>query len=260
MGNSMFFEYDFNKPGFTTIVTPKNSTLKFINSGTLNLNNERFEIQTDNEEMGIFCIGGEASCEINRVCKMINKYDGLFIPPYNQVEIQTKEEVKMVWFSVPSNIISKPEIIYFAHVSKDPDTHFVSGSKETSSRRDVYQIISKKIRAARLLAGITIGDNGNWTSWPPHEHGAQREELYIFFDMPYPQFGIQMVYSGDITSPEICKVVKEGSAVAVPSGFHPNVAGPGSKLSYIFIMASLEEGRFREFSNVCFDKRFVEED
>jgi len=258
MNNDTFFSYDFDKPGFTTIVDPENSTLKFINSGTLNLKNQSFEIRTGKEEMGIFCIDGEASCEIDRVCKMISKYDGIFVPPDSRVVVHTAGGVKTVWFSVPSHIRSTPEILYFGHISENPDTHLVSGSKETSSRRDVYQIISKKTRASRLLAGITIGDSGNWTSFPPHEHGAEREELYIFFDMPYPQFGIQMVYSEDITSPETCKVVKQGSAVAVPSGYHPNVAGPGSKLSYIFIMASLEEGKYREFSNVNFDKRFVE--
>lgn len=77
-------------------------------------------------------------------------------------------------------------------------------------------------------------------------------EKNIFFDMPYPKFGIQMVYSEDITNPEVCKIVRNGSAVAVLDEFHSNVAGPDTRLSYIFIMASLKENEGRNFSKVKF--------
>ena len=257
MEKNIFFEYEFERTGFNTIVNPENSPLKYISSGTLTLINDSNVISTKQEEMGLFCIKGNATVETETECKAITKYDGLFMSPNSRVKVTANNEVQLVWFSTPSNMVSTPQILYFDDIKKDQDTYMIAGEKENSTKREVHQIISKKVNASRLLAGITIGDNGSWTSWPPHEHGDEREELYIFFDMPYPQFGIQMVYSKDITNPEVCKIVRNGSAVAVPDGFHPNVAGPDTRLSYIFIMASLKENEGRNFSKVNFDDRFM---
>ena len=66
---------------------------------------------------------------------------------------------------------------------------------------------------------------------------------------------MQFIYKNEIDRPEIVEIVREGTAIAVPEGFHPNVAGPDSRLCYIFVMASLEEGKGREFTRVHFDEK-----
>ena len=43
--------------------------------------------------------------------------------------------------------------------------------------------ITDKFDASRLLVGIGQGSPGGWTVWPPHEHGDEKEELYVYFDM-----------------------------------------------------------------------------
>jgi 5-deoxy-D-glucuronate isomerase len=78
--------------------------------------------------------------------------------------------------------------------------------------------------AGRLIAGFTVSEPGNWTSWPPHEHTAMLEEMYVFFDMPEPSFGIQMVYN-DTLYPELVTAVRDGDAVLMPSGFSAGGSG-----------------------------------
>ena len=41
---------------------------------------------------------------------------------------------------------------------------------------------------------------------------ALLEEMYVYFDMPDPAYGIQLVYS-DTQNPEVVTVVRDGDAV-----------------------------------------------
>jgi len=54
------------------------------------------------------------------------------------------------------------------------------------------------------------------------------EEMYVYFDMPEPGYGIQLVYN-DTQYPELVTVVRDGDAVLMPSGYHPNVSVPGHR-------------------------------
>jgi hypothetical protein len=53
----------------------------------------------------------------------------------------------------------------------------------------------------------------------------------VFVDMPQPSFGLQLVYTDEITAAEV-EVVRDGDAVLLPEGYHPNVAIPGSTLNF----------------------------
>jgi 5-deoxy-glucuronate isomerase len=97
-----------------------------------------------------------------------------------------------------------------------------------------------------LLLGFTISDPGNWTSWPPHEHAEMLEEMYVYFDMPRPAYGIQLVYN-DLEHPELVTVVREGDAVLMPGGYHPNVSVPGHRIAYLWGMAAHREKEDRQF-------------
>jgi 5-deoxy-D-glucuronate isomerase len=83
-------------------------------------------------------------------------------------------------------------------VQKDSTLKFTTG--RPGSVRQVSICLGKNIEAGRLLLGFTISDPGNWTSWPPHEHAEMLEEMYVYFDMPRPAYGIQLVYN-DTESP-----------------------------------------------------------
>src|ERR1051325_9076862 len=81
------------------------------------------------------------------------------------------------------------------------------------------------------MPGFTVFEAGNWTRRPPHERAAMLEEMYVYFDMPAPAYGIQLAYN-DAESPELVAVVRDGDAVLMRSGSHPNVAVPGHRICF----------------------------
>ena len=107
----------------------------------------------------------------------------------------------------------------------------------------------KNVEAGRLMAGVTFSSDGNWTSFPPHEHQNLLEEAYLYIDMPAPQWGIQMVYT-NLHEPELVQVVREGDVVLMPQGYHPNVAAPGGQINFLWMMAANREGEDRQFGVV----------
>jgi 5-deoxy-glucuronate isomerase len=67
--------------------------------------------------------------------------------------------------------------------------------------------------------------------------------------MPAPAFGIQLVYT-EPERPELVHVVREGDAVVMPRGYHPNVAAPGHGINFVWLMAAHREVEDRRFGVV----------
>ena len=103
---------------------------------------------------------------------------------------------------------------------------------------------------------ITFSEPGNWTSWPPHEHGTMLEEAYLYIDMPAPAFGVQFVYN-DRNDPEVAAFVREGDCVIMPQGYHPNVAAPGGRIGFLWFMAAHREREDRQFGVVNVQPEFA---
>jgi 5-deoxy-glucuronate isomerase len=122
-------------------------------------------------------------------------------------------------------------------------------------QRHLNVVIGKNVEAGRLLLGFTISDPGNWTSWPPHEHAEMLEEMYVYFDMPAPAYGIQLVYN-NTEYPELVTVVRDGDAVLMPSGYHPNVSVPGHRIAFMWAMAAHREQEYRQFGVVNVQPEF----
>ena len=105
------------------------------------------------------------------------------------------------------------------------------------------------------MAGVTFSEQGNWTSWPPHEHAAMLEEAYLYIDMPAPAFGIQLVYTNP-REPELATIVREGDVVMMPQGYHPNVAAPGGAINFLWMMAAVREDDDRQYGVVNVQPEF----
>ena len=82
------------------------------------------------------------------------------------------------------------------------------------------------------------------------------EEIYVFFDMPQQAFGLQLIYDDDVTSAHV-EVVRDGDAVLLPGGYHPNVAIPGASLNFVWIMAAHREVIDRQWGVVRSDARYA---
>jgi 5-deoxy-glucuronate isomerase len=75
------------------------------------------------------------------------------------------------------------------------------------------------------------------------------EEMYVYINMPAPGYGLQLVYN-NMDYPEMVVPVREGDAVLMPSGYHPNVAVPGHPISFLWAMAAHREKEDRQFGVV----------
>jgi 5-deoxy-glucuronate isomerase len=142
----------------------------------------------------------------------------------------------------------------FEAVQRDPGLHFRAGGP--GAGRDLNILIGKNTQTGKILAGVTFSDPGNWTSWPPHEHAAMLEEAYLFIDMPAPGFAVQLVYTNP-HEPELVTIVHEGDVVIMPQGYHPNVAAPGTRTGFLWMMAANREGVDRQFGVVNVQPEFA---
>jgi len=101
--------------------------------------------------------------------------------------------------------------------------------------------------ADRLIACEVLTPAGNWSSYPPHKHDAQRpgesvlEEAYYFevADGPAgPGLAYQRVYGSPERPVDLLAEVRTGDIVTIPHGWHgPSMAVPGYDLYYLNVMA-----------------------
>jgi 5-deoxy-glucuronate isomerase len=67
------------------------------------------------------------------------------------------------------------------------------------------------------------------------------EEIYVFVDIPEHSFGLQLVYTDEVTAAEVA-VVRDGDTILLPEGYHPNVAIPGAVLNFVWINGRSSRG------------------
>jgi len=236
-------------------ISPDNSTMKHLAYGRIILTPaETFvKFHTGERETGLICLSGNAEISVDRETISIGKCDSLYIPRDCSVQVSSNSTVDIAEFSADVSKKYPLQLVRYADLTKDPGLKFDTGGP--ASTRHLNMLLAKNIEAGRLIAGLTHSDAGNWTSWPPHEHAKILEELYVYVDMPHPAFGIQMVYN-DAEYPELVTVVREGDAVLMPSGYHPNVSIPGHRIGFLWAMAAHREGVDRQFGVVNVQAEF----
>jgi 5-deoxy-glucuronate isomerase len=230
-------------------VTPANSATRHLSYGRIRLDAEVPEVSFDAgaEEVGLVCLQGAAAITVDGQEFTVGRYDAMYIPRDARVTVRTSSAVDLAEFRAPVEHRYPLRHVPYAEVTADPGLHFKTGGPASS--RTLNMLIAKNVEAGRLMAGVTWSEPGNWTSWPPHEHADLAEEMYVYYDMPPEAFGIQLVYT-DKLEPERIEMVRDGDAVIMPEGFHPNVAIPGHPISFLWIMAADREREDRKFGVV----------
>jgi len=231
-------------------VTPANSTNKQLSYGRIILNGTTSAVsfENGNQETGFLVLSGEAVVSTAGQDISLGQYDAIYIPRGSQIAVKTGSKVDIAEFSAPVEGVYPLQVVRYAEICQDPGLKFDAGVG-TGAARHLHMMLAKNVQAGRIVFGFTYSDPGNWTSWPPHEHTALLEEMYVYFDMPAPAFGLQLVYN-DTQYPELIVTVREGDAVLMPSGFHPNVSIPGHKICFIWAMAAHREVEDRLFGVV----------
>jgi len=230
-------------------VSPGNSTMKHLSYGRIILNSSTPSVSfsSGNRETALICLSGRATVKTGGSETKLAQYDAIYIPRDSAIDVSTDSKVDIAEFSSDVEKKYPLQIVRYAEISKDPGMKFSAGGPASS--RKLNMVIAKNVEAGRLVAGFTHSDPGNWTSWPPHEHEKMLEELYVYFDMPAPAYGIQLVYK-DTEYPELVTVVRDGDAVLMPGGYHPNVSVPGHPIAFLWAMAAHREVEDRQFGVV----------
>lgn len=245
----LIFSGTASKMGRYVSVTPKNSALEHLCYGRIRLNPEepRAAFETSGRETALLCMKGNCTVSVNGERHELDTYDAIYIPRGKSVEVTTTVELDLVEVAAEVSGDYPLQIVRYSDVKQDPALKFTAGGASTT--RDLNIIIGKNVQAGRIVCGFTRSAPGNWTSWPPHEHTKLLEEMYVYFDMPAPGFGIQLVYTKP-EQPEFVNIVRDGDAVLMPAGYHPNVAAPGHSINFIWMMAAHRETEDRLFGVV----------
>jgi 5-deoxy-glucuronate isomerase len=203
--------------------------------------------ETSYRETGLICLNGAAHIKTGNASFSLDRYDAIYIPRDSNVTVSTDGGCDLAEVGAPVEKRYPVQFVSFREVRKDPALHFIAGKPPVE--RDLNILLGKNVEAGRIMAGVTFSSDGNWTSFPPHEHQDMLEEAYLYIDMPAPQWGIQMVYT-NLNEPELLEIVREGDVVLMPQGYHPNVAAPGGSINFLWMMAANREGVDRQFGVV----------
>ena len=245
----MVFRKTNAHPGRSVSVTPANSTNRHLSYARILLGPSvpSISFETDDRETGLICLSGEAVVTLSGQSFRLGQFDALYVPRNSVVDLRSSSAVDLAEFSAPVGSSFTPQFIPYTSVRADSSLSFKTGTP--GQQRQVNILIGKNVQAGRLLLGFTLSDPCNWTSWPPHEHGVMLEEMYVYFNMPRPSFGIQLVYT-DTDYPELVTVVRDGDAVLMPAGYHPNVSVPNHRIGFLWAMAAHRENEDRQFGVV----------
>lgn len=244
-----FVKATHKQKGRTNSVSPGATASRNLFYGRIIIESGDAPIAFENgtHETGLVCLNGSGRVTTGGQTFVMSRYDALYVPRDSNITVESDGNFDLAEFSSPVEKRYPLQFVAFSDIRQDSALHFVAGKPPTE--RDLNILIGKNVEAGRIMAGVTFSSDGNWTSFPPHEHQNMLEEAYLYIDMPSPQWGIQMVYT-NLDEPELVQVVHEGDVVLMPQGYHPNVAAPGGSINFLWMMAANREGDDRQFGVV----------
>lgn len=225
--------------GFHNVITPENSDCKEVQIFRLNLNkDEKYILESRELELNGVVINGDIKIDDYKDIKnKLSKYDSFYIPGNEKMEIHSQENSILYIAGAKCDGIGESFIRKFDKNLPIGNIHQIHGTG--TGQREVMFSLAPQDKASRLITGLTWGGTGSWTSWPPHQHEKDLEEVYCYFDMEKPGFGFHISYleDGRIEDGEI-HTVNSGVMVQAPRGYHPTVASPGTQNIYFWVLAS----------------------
>ncbi len=232
-----------NAQGYHMVVSPENSDLRTTWGFRLNLEvGSEYQLTDENLELNGAVISGQASIYFAGEKYTLSPRDSFYFPAKAMVTIVAESNLIIFLGGAPCE--GKGVFFVRKYDLSIPlgNIHQIHG--KLPYRREVFMTISQEDKGSRLICGVTEGEPGQWTSWPPHQHSKDLEEIYCYFDIPKPQFALHLSsrVPGEI---EEVYPVSTGDFVIVPEGYHPTVGIPGVKSCYFWIMSAFNENSRR---------------
>lgn len=244
--------------GRKTFVDGSNTGLEFLRYTRIVMDGGDMKVPTGGDEVGFVCLNGSGSIQVDGQGYSLGKYDSLYVPRDRECTITASGPFDLAEVGAPASKEYPVQFVSFQeNVLKDPNLVKEAGFPPYG--RKIHTLIGESnVKCARLIVGATFSGDGGWTSWPPHDHHKEKEEIYLYLDMPEPNFSLHLNYT-DFKQMEMVTPVFEGDAVAIKKGYHYNVATPGTKTGFLWMMAATRE-EDRVFTQVSiqpeFDGRF----
>lgn len=244
-----------SKNGRNIFVTPENSEFKYISAGRIILDANTSSVTARNEgkETTLLVLHGSGRVTVGEDTWEVGRFDGVYVPRGAEFSVETDSELDIFEGNAPTSKTYPAAFVAFDAI-KDKEGMYLKVGEEPHYR-DIYKVVAENVDGSRLLTGVTLSKPGNWTSWPPHEHAATQEELYLFFDIPSPGFGTQYIYTS-LGDPELIAPVYSDDAVTIVKGYHPNVGAPGYPMNFAWLLCSLEEETYRKVGGVNVQPEF----
>lgn len=214
---------------------PGEMGLKYTSAQRLEVRGKT-EVESGAEEVCFVCIDGSVFYTFEDKKGIAEMKDMIYMPINSKISFSS-DFGTIIKFGAPCDRKTTFAHIAFKDVDHD-DRHKVYGKSEISTKRDVWNYIDESFDSSRFLVGICEGRDGGWTAWPPHEHGRQREESYVYFNMG-DSFGAQFVYD-DMDNPYTVELIRDGHLIAIPKGYHPNCGCPCGGIFYVYCMVSVK--------------------
>lgn len=244
--------------GFHKVIAPDISDCKAISLYRLNLpKGKTYLLHSEEQEMNGAVIKGTAAIRSQRLDQTLHKLDSFFICPNVALEIQAAEDLVVYIAGALGEDNGQESVRLFDGSLPIGDIHQIHGTG--TGEREVMFTCEPALPATRLICGLTWSRQGTWTSWPPHQHEKDLEEVYCYFDMDAPKMGMHISYleSGG-REDMVVHPVQSGTMVLAPRGYHPTVAMPGTVNAYFWALAAFTPAS-RRYDLAVTDPELVKE-
>lgn len=225
-----------SEPGWHVVASPENSACKVTSAFRLNLpRGDHYNLSDDRLEMNGVVIEGSVSILHAKGRRRLGKFDSFYLPAAESLQIEAIDEAILYLGGGPYEGTGGFFVRAYESGLPEGEIHQTHGTPPY--QRDVFMTLNQETPASRMINGITWGAPGMWTSWPPHQHTEDLEEVYCYFDIPTDSFALHLSsrLPGTI---EAVHPVSSGDFVIIPEGYHPTVGAPGTRSSYFWIMVA----------------------
>ncbi|MEA5051271.1 MAG: TIM barrel protein [Oscillospiraceae bacterium] len=222
-------------PGVHEVISPATRDCRVSNILRINLRKgETCALPSGEREMNALLVSGSCGLALDGREYEMGKLDSFYMPGGSEAKLTAREDCSFYVGCAVCEGYGKPFFRKLDLSLPVGDIHQIHGSGPMA--REVFFTLDPGTPASRLLCGISWGGKGGWTSWPPHQHEKDLEEVYCYFDT---ELGAQVPYraSGAFDDMELL-VVRSGHMVLAPSGYHPTVAFPCSSNAYFWVLTA----------------------
>ena len=180
--------------GFHIVISPANSDCVVSYIYRLNLKcGSQYLLETGKQEMSVNLVKGSANIDCSQFTEhSMKKLDSFYLPSDYHISITATEDCVFYIGAAICEGYGKPSFRKFDASLPIGNVHQIHG--KGVGQREVMFTLTPEDAASRLICGFTWGGQGAWTSWPPHQHEKDLEEVYCYFDMDSPHLGFHVSY------------------------------------------------------------------